>query len=68
MRRIATGPHEGWKVQSNRGRFYLGLGGHIYALHLEMGRLHITIEASKKSRAAARARHLAHMEQMRRKP
>ena len=56
MRRVPTGPGEGWKIQSNRGWFFLGVAGRIYAFHLEVGRLSISVEARHEAVLTRRAR------------
>jgi hypothetical protein len=64
VRRIPTGPGEGRKYQSAKGRFYIGWGGSIYALHLEIGRFGFTVEASAERRANRRARNRARLAEL----
>lgn len=42
MRRTKDGL--GYRIESERGWFYLGLRSRIYALHLALGRLTITLQ------------------------
>jgi hypothetical protein len=50
MRRVHTDPGEGWKIQSNRGWFFLGIGTRIFSFHLELGRFGVTIEKKRGKR------------------
>jgi hypothetical protein len=67
MKRIHTSSGEGWKIQNDKGWFYLGVGGHIYALHLSIGPVDITVQAGEKKRTQAKAARRAAMEKMREK-
>ena len=64
MRRIPTDPNEGRKYQSAKGYFYIGWGGSIYALHLEIGRCAFTVQASAERQADRRARNRARLAEL----
>lgn len=38
----------GWKWENRRRWLYLGLGGDIYAFHLEIGRFSVSWESTKR--------------------
>jgi len=47
MKRLRRVPaRDGWKITSNHGWFFLGLGTDIYMFHLSLGKFSICYEAS----------------------